>query len=130
MSKFNELYEEIRKSSQHQPASMGKLTTEIKIAGFEVYKNTTSRGTFYNFVEAPDDEENFKIDSSNPMIYTYNPENGNLTRGSGNLWARQEIRSTSAAFHKGKDNKMAIPNDLKLAAAEVKRHYDNYRPRS
>ena len=63
------------------------------------------------------------------QVYTYSPHSGNITRGSGGKWARQEVRSGSHAFHKGNPNKMAIPHDFKGAVKTVGAHYAAYKPK-
>lgn len=89
-----------------------------------VFKRARGGKTFFDFVENTPDA------GTTPQVYTYCLETGNITRGSGGLWARQEIRSGSKAFHKGNANRMAIPNDLKKAAAVISSHLDKYTPRS
>lgn len=87
------------------------------------YKRTKGGKTFVDFIEKD------PSDGLHPQVYTYSVDNGNLTRGSGDLWARQEIWSNSAAFNKGKPEKMAVPDDIDAALKKVIDHLSKYVPR-
>lgn len=95
-----------------------EVDEEVEIAitknDFKSYIKKTKNKTLYYFVEKTND---------NPWVYIYSLENGNITRGNEGLWARQEVRSTSKAFHKDKENKKAVPNNLEQAAAIILVNY-------
>ncbi len=143
MSKFNKLYEstkaqffkeeeaprdyEVYKSMKsNKPAKLGEFVKNID-GLFDMYLTVKSAGNFYDFVENPDSVE-FKFDEGKRLVYTYSENKGNLSMGSRELWATKELRSNSKAFNKGKENKMAMPNDLEGATQAVLAHYDNYNP--
>jgi hypothetical protein len=112
----------IEVDTPEKPRNVGKLiNTENDI--FDIYeRNDTRHGLIYTMVE-----KNPKF--TTPEIYIYSLIKGNLTRGNINLWARQELRSTSQAFHKGKEDKMAIPNNLELAIEIATNHIKSYKRR-
>ena len=118
---MNEKLKVLKSSQQYSEyTKVGKHVDENET--FNIYKREDKRfGIIYNFVQK---------EVELPMVYIYNISKGNLSRGIGNKWARQEINSTSFAFHKNKPNKMAIPNNLKLALDNAFKHISNYKPRT
>lgn len=63
------------------------------------------------------------------IIYTYSLNKGNIYMKNPDKYATTEIRSNSNAFNKGNPNKMAVPNNLKMAEEIIKNHYFKYNAR-
>jgi hypothetical protein len=98
------------------------IPVECGIPNMLCFKRQSGNKTMFDFVEEiPKHGE--------PVVYTYCLETGNLTRGAGDRWARQEIKSASKAFHRERQDKMAIPNDFETAAKTVQDHYLAYKKR-
>jgi hypothetical protein len=112
---------DVRKSMQQNldKTKVGQKTESTEM--FDVYlRKDVKNGDIYTLVEKNPNERR-------PLVYVYSLSKGNLTRGSGDKWARQEICSTSAAFHKGKETKMAIPNNLEKAIEIATTNAKNYK---
>ena len=116
------------KKSQQQYNDYTKAGKKIKSTDvFDIYLREDNRlGKIYTFVET----QTKLPEGQQPMVYVYSLGKGNLSRGAGHLWARQELRSTSFAFHKDNPNKTAIPNDLKLALKIATNNLNNFRAKS
>jgi len=113
----------LKKSGQQlsNTTKVGSLNAALSNSVFDVYERDDKRyGLIYTFVQK---------DTEDPISYVYNLTLGNLTRGTSNKWARAEIRSTSRAFHKDNESRMAIPNDIALALELSTKNLVNYKPK-
>jgi len=112
------------KKSLQQYEDYTKVGTFImKTSTFKIYERSDARfGLIYTFIQI--------TTNPYPMVYVYNITKGNLSRGKGDLWARQEVRSTSFAFHKGNPKKTAIPNNLDIALIIATEHISKYKQRT
>ena len=88
---------------------------------FYVIKSIRKGQVVYDFIESG--ISNKFIKDNYPIKYIYTIDKGNVYLDHINNYAKQELRSNSAAFNKGDPAKMASPNDLKGTANFILNHF-------